>query len=128
MLARLLGRLRAAADGGRSSAEGGRSGTSDRLVATDDGRGMPYERRLIRLSRLFSVSTDGVLSLSANAEDIALVRFAVLLRIVIEDGMSSPRAVLGDPFGVVLLGAGSFDRAEWTLSSIFCILPMSPLI
>lgn len=58
---------------------------------------------------------------------LALGRF-MLRRTVTDEGMPSlnPGPVRGDPRGVP--GAGSFDRAECTRSSIFCILPMRPLI
>lgn len=67
-------------------------------------------------------------------------RFRVLLRMVTLAGTLFPSAELrrGDPllavdnrgeaFGVELLGGGSLERTEWTLSSIFCIRPIKPLI
>ena len=51
--------------------------------------------------------------------------------------MNEPPAsapILGDPFGVFAalgvfaFGGGSFERTDCTLSSIFCILPIKPLI
>lgn len=62
---------------------------------------------------------------------LPLFRFREPLRTVIDDGTEFwPKAdgVRGDaPFGVST-GAGSLDRAECTLSSSFCILPMRPRI
>ena len=34
----------------------------------------------------------------------------------------------GDARGGVVVGAGSFERADWTRASSFCILPISPRI
>lgn len=68
-------------------------------------------------------------SSSCSTEDVVLPLGRLLLRLTVTDeGILSPNAepVRGDPRGVP--GAGSFDRAECTLCSIFCILPMSPLI
>ena len=58
------------------------------------------------------------------------VRF-LLLRIVMVGGMKAwPEAesLLGEARGGVEVGAGSFDRAELTRCSSFCILPISPRI
>jgi hypothetical protein len=136
-LVRLLGRLAAAADGGRSSAEAGRSDATDgglgmpidnRSDATEGGRGIPVDSRI--LSRLLGVS--GARSdVSPFCEPILLGGRLTLRRIVTEDGSASPSAApaRGEPFGVLLpLGAGSFDLAECTRSSIFCILPLRLLI
>ena len=84
-LARLLGRLDAAAEGGRSSADAGRS------AATDEGRGMPKERRLMPLSLLLGVS-DATSEVTSNCEPMLLLGRFMLLRIVTEDGRLSPRA------------------------------------
>lgn len=148
-LARLLGRLRLAAEGGRSKAEGGRSraeggrskaeggrskaeggrskadgGRSP--AATDAGRGMPKERRLILLSRRFTVGSDAASeTMSAKAPKL-LLGLLILLLVVTEVGRWSfiSASVLGEFFGVLSFGGpGSLDRAECTRSSIFCILP-----
>jgi hypothetical protein len=67
--------------------------------------------------------------LTEDAADACDVRF-LLLRIVTLFGMWCPNAL---PFrglarGGVFVGAGSLDRAEYTRSSSFCILPISPRI
>ena len=139
-LCRLLGRLVAAADGGRSNAEVGRSAATDGGLATppidirsdaiDGGRGIPVDSRL--LSRLLGVSTARS-EASPICDPIVLGGLLTLRRIVTEDGRVSatagPTAALGEPLGVVLpRGAGSFDLAECTRSSIFCIRPLRLLI
>jgi hypothetical protein len=121
---RLLGRLAPpAADGGRSRADDGRS------AATEEGRGMPNDRRLIPLSRLGTSDAASEVP-SANDPRLLLGRL-MLLRIVTDAGKLSfsSALVLGDPLGVrSLFGAGNFDLAECTRSSIFCILPRRFLI
>lgn len=54
----------------------------------------------------------------------------ILLLSVTDDGRESftVDVASGEFFGVMFLGAGSFDRAECTRSSIFCILPRRFLI
>lgn len=59
---------------------------------------------------------------------ILLMRF-LPLRTVIEAEMLLPSAdARGEDLGVVFEGGGNFDRTECTLSSIFCIRPIRPLI
>jgi hypothetical protein len=139
-LCRLLGRLTAAADGGRSNAEVGRSAATEdglgippidrRSDATDGGRGIPVDIRL--LSRLLGVSTARS-EASPACDPMLLGGLLTLRRIVTDEGKASatadPAAALGDPFGVLPpRGAGSFDLAECTRSSIFCIRPLRLLI
>lgn len=139
-LCRLLGRLAAAADGGRSNAEVGRSDATDgglgippidnRSDATDGGRGMPVDIRL--LSRLLGVS-DARSDVSPTCEPTLLGVRLTLLRMVTDEGRVSatpdPPAARGEPFGVLPpRGAGNFDLADCTRSSIFCILPLKLLI
>lgn len=128
MLERLLGRLTAAAEGGRSSADAGRLLATDagRLLATDPGRGMPKERRLTWLSRLLAVS-GGISDKPSTCEPRLLLGRLMLLRVVTEAGRLSPSSerVLGDPFGVRFFDCGgNLDRADCTRSSIFCIRPL----
>jgi len=65
------------------------------------------------------------------AEVLVLIRLR-LLRTVTEEGTltvpSAAVAVRGELRGEFLDEGGSFDRTECTLSSIFCILPIRPLI
>lgn len=96
----------------------------------DAGLGMLYDKRLKWLSlRAPPLGDASSASSSCSTDDVvlALGRF-MLRRTVTDEGMPSlnPGPVRGDPRGVP--GAGSFDRAECTRSSIFCILPMRPLI
>lgn len=80
-----------------------------------------------------------MLSSSFADEDVLLLmRFRVPLRMVTLVGMTFPPREpnrgdvllesLGEALGVVLFGGGSFERTECTRSSIFCILPIRPLI
>ena len=61
-----------------------------------------------------------------------LLFLTVMLLAMNEPPVSAP--IRGDPFGVfaplgvVAFGGGSFERTDCTLSSIFCILPIKPLI
>jgi len=107
MLARLLGRSRLLGLLLSPAATGGRTGT-------------PNDRRLTR-----SVSAP----LGIDEALLPLVRFR-LLRTVTVAGMwlSAAEPDRGDARGGVAVGAGSLDRAEWTRSSSFCILPISPRI
>ena len=102
---------------------------SDLLVIAEAGRGMPYESRLIWLSRLAVPFAGASPSSSWSTEEVvlALGRFELRLTVT-EEGMLSPSAepVRGDPLGVP--GLGSLDRAECTRCSIFCILPIKPRI
>ena len=136
--ARLVRELgRPAAEGGRFMADSGRS------AVVDAGRGIPKERRLTALSLLPVVSapdpirlvllppvSDAASEVPSAFEPKLLVGRRMLLRMVTEDGRLSPSAepVRGEFLGVPPLGAGSFDRADWTRSSIFCILPRRLLI
>lgn len=80
---------------------------------------MPYDRRLTWLSRRVpsgAESSEPVFEVidALIAEGRLLVR-----RSVTDDGIEAPLPVLGELRGVWL--GGSFDRAEWTRSSIFCM-------
>jgi hypothetical protein len=117
LLMRLLGLLYDVVDEGRSlaSEDGGRSpGT------VDAGRGTPYERRLTWLSRRplsGTESSDPVFEVM----DVLIADGRLLVRrSVTDDGTKAPPAVRGEFRGVFCDG-GSFDLAEWTRSSIFCM-------
>lgn len=66
----------------------------------------------------------------ASEEAVLPLGRVMLLRIVTEAGRCSPavESVRGEPVGVRVPGAGSFERAECTRSSIFCMRPLSALI
>jgi hypothetical protein len=67
---------------------------------------------------------------------LLLVRLFLFLTVTLLDMNEPPVSapIRGDPFGVTAplgvfaLGGGSLERTECTLSSIFCILPIKPLI
>lgn len=69
---------------------------------------------------------------SSLVDDVVLllIRFRVLLRIVMALGTELPEWApnRGEPLGVGAFGGGSLERTECTLSSIFCIRPIKPLI
>jgi hypothetical protein len=89
-------------------------------LASREPDGMPKESRL---------TPDSVKPLTDEAFEAPDARFLVL-RTVTVFGMWWPSALplRGLARGGVLVGAGSFDRAEYTRSSSFCILPISPRI
>ena len=61
---------------------------------------------------------------------LALGRFLELRTVILEGIWEwlSAEPGLGEARGGVEIGAGNLDRAEWTLCSSFCILPISPRI
>lgn len=90
------------------------------------GRGRPKDRRLTCESVNLELASSS--SCIADEEVLVLMRF-LLLRIVTLAGMFVPEVESrGDALGVVLLVGGNLERTEWTRSSIFCILPIKPLI
>ncbi len=96
-----------------------------RVVSPDCG-GPPNDKRLCRrliLTALSSAVREGV----TKSVVVPLLRF-LLLRIVTVAGTPWARIAGGDERGGVLVGPGNFDRADCTLSSNFCILPISPRI
>jgi hypothetical protein len=91
------------------------------LLGSREDAGIPNESRLTPESVAPGLTED--------AADACDVRVLVLLRVTLF-GMWCPSAL---PFrglarGGVFVGAGSLDRAEYTRSSSFCILPISPRI
>jgi hypothetical protein len=117
LLRRLLGLLYAAdLEGGRSLAreDGGRSpGT------VDAGRGMPYERRLTWLSLRLLKGTDSSDPVFEVIDALIADGRLLVRRSVTEDGTDALLPVRGELRGVLL--GGSFDLAECTRSSIFCM-------
>ena len=87
---------------------------------------------LSRRAVLSAVGAGAALSAATSFEvatedtPLPLGRF-MLLRIVTEAGRCSP-AGRGEPVGVRVPGGGSFERAECTRSSIFCMRPRRALI
>lgn len=111
-LSRLAGRL--AADDGRSYTdvrEGGRSAA----VFRDAGRGMPNDKRLMWLCDSLRPTMSSVSGVSTDDPVTEDSRFEVLLTVT-DEGIAP-----GDARGVVSRGAGNFDLADWTRSSIFCM-------
>lgn len=116
--ARLLGRLASVADG-----------------STGPPCGTPNDKRLTLV--VDDLAAGEALSILEDRAVLVLNLFReLLLRIVILAGTELPvidesrgeaRGVMLF-LGVPLVDGGSFERTEWTLSSIFCILPIRPLI
>jgi len=91
------------------------------LLGSREDVGIPNERRL---------TPESGASAREDAADAWEVRFLLLRRVTLPLDMWCPMAL---PFrglarGGVFVGAGSLDRAEYTRSSSFCILPISPRI
>ena len=106
---------------------------------SSEGRGPPNDRRLTCILVLVDLGVGGGRLLSSGFVDelvLLLMRLFLFLTVTLP-GIKEPPAsapMRGDPLGVVLprvvfaFGGGSFERTECTLSSIFCILPIKPLI
>lgn len=104
------------------------------------GRGPPNDKRLTCTLVLVDLGVGGGRPLPSSClveELVLLLARLFLFRTVMLLVMKDPpgRApIRGEPLGVVAalgvfaFGGGSLERTECTLSSIFCILPIKPLI
>lgn len=107
--------------------------------SSSEGRWPLKDKRLTCMLVLVDLGVGGGRLLSSCLVEelvLPLTRLLLVLTVTLfginEPLVSAP--IRGDPLGVVAplgvfaLGGGSFERTECTLSSIFCILPIKPLI
>jgi hypothetical protein len=132
LLARLLGRLK--------SLVAVEIAVMDVLALSSScGRWPPNDRCLTCVLALVDLGVGGGRWLSSCLVDelvLLLVCLLLFLTVILLDMKEPPVSapIRGDPFGVFAargvfaFGGGSFERTDCTLSSIFCILPIKPLI